>query len=339
MNIILLSGGSGKRLWPLSNDIQSKQFLPLLKNDEGDYESMLQRVYHQINSVDINARITIATSEAQVDLIRKQLGNNISLCIEPFRRDTFPAIALAAAYIHYECNLSLDEIAIVCPVDPYVDISYYEALKELEHLAQNNTTSITLMGINPTYPSEKYGYIIPTSSDKISSVEAFKEKPSTEKAEKYIEQSALWNSGVFAFHLGCFLEKAHSLIDFVDYKDLYSKYENLKKISFDYAILEKESNIKVMRYSGDWQDIGTWNKLTEVMDYTAKGEVVFDAMCKNTKVINETALPIICMGCENMIVVASKDGILISEKERSAHIKPYVEKIDLEGNKGKLESP
>jgi len=102
MNIILLSGGSGKRLWPLSNDIRSKQFIKLFKKEGSHYESMVQRVYRQITHVDKEAKIIIANSATQVSAIKNQLGENVSVCIEPSRRDTFPAIALAASYLHDE---------------------------------------------------------------------------------------------------------------------------------------------------------------------------------------------------------------------------------------------
>ena len=159
MNIILLSGGSGKRLWPLSNDVRSKQFIKLFKNND-EYESMVQRVYRQITTVDADAKITIATSKSQASAIKNQLGEKASICVEPCRRDTFPAIALAAAYLHDELGVAENEAVVVCPVDPYVDNTYYEAVKNLQELAEQGRANLTLMGIEPTYPSEKYGYII-----------------------------------------------------------------------------------------------------------------------------------------------------------------------------------
>jgi mannose-1-phosphate guanylyltransferase len=327
MNIILLSGGSGKRLWPLSNDIRSKQFISLFKDDDGKYESMVQRVYRQITSVDSDANITIATSRSQVSAIKNQLGDRVSVCVEPGRRDTFPAIVLAASYLKYEAGLDEDECVLVCPVDPYVDNTYYEAFEALEQLVEQQKASLTLMGIEPTYPSEKYGYIIPETDDKVSKVREFKEKPDSKTAEKYLEQGALWNAGVFAFKLGYLLEKAHGMIEFTDYRDLYSGYENLEKISFDYAVVEKESSIQVMRYSGDWKDVGTWNMMAEVMADAAKGNVTMDETCENTQVVNELNIPVLCMGCKDMVVAVSGDGILVSDKERSGYMKPFVEKI------------
>ena len=329
MNIILLSGGSGKRLWPLSNDVRSKQFIKLFK-DGDKYESMVQRVYRQITTVDADAKITIATSKSQASAIKNQLGQKISICVEPCRRDTFPAIALAAAYLHDELGVALSEAIVVCPVDPYVDIAYYESVKTLQELAEQGEAKLTLMGITPTYPSEKYGYIIPKDGANVSKVKEFKEKPDIETAKKYLTQSALWNAGIFAFRLEYLLDKAHSMIDFKDYKDLFNKYDTLAKISFDYAVVENEKDIQVLRYDGDWKDVGTWNMMAEVMADKTKGTAILDETCINTNVVNELNIPILCMGCKDMIVAASGDGILISDKERSGYMKPYVEKIETE---------
>ncbi|MCI9218149.1 MAG: cupin domain-containing protein [Lachnospiraceae bacterium] len=327
MNIIILSGGSGKRLWPLSNEIRSKQFIQLFKDKNGEYESMVQRVYRQISRVDAGAGITIATSKSQVSAIHNQLGDKVSVCVEPCRRDTFPAVVLAGTYLHDQLGVGRDECIVICPVDPYVSDEYYEAVKKLEELVNQGKTNMTLMGIEPSYPSEKYGYIIPETAETVSAVRAFQEKPDTETAQKYIGQGALWNTGIFACKLGYLLDKAHSMIDFTDYRDLVDKYASLDKISFDYAVVEKETSIQVMRFSGDWKDVGTWNMMTDVMSDPAKGNAILDETCKNTNVVNELDIPILCMGCKNMVVAASCDGILVSDKVRSGYMKPYVERL------------
>lgn len=330
MNIILLSGGSGKRLWPLSNDVRSKQFIKLFKDENGNYESMVQRVYRQVTTVDANAKITIATSKSQASAIKNQLGEKVAICVEPCRRDTFPAIALAASYLHDELGVGENEAVVVCPVDPYVDNTYYEAVGKLQKLAEEGKSNLTLLGIEPTYPSEKYGYIIPVSGENVSVVSEFKEKPNTETAKKYMTQKALWNAGIFAFKLGYLLNTAHKMIEFEDYRDLFNKYDTLTKISFDYAVVEKEQSIQVFRYRGDWKDVGTWNMMAEVMADQTKGRAILDETCVNTNIVNELNIPILCMGCKDMIVAASGDGILISDKERSGYMKPYVEKIEID---------
>ncbi len=328
MNIILLSGGSGKRLWPLSNDIRSKQFIKIFKTPDGKYESMVQRMYRKIREIDADANVTVATSMQQVSALRNQLGEGVGISVEPCRRDTFPAIALATAYLKDVQGVEDEEPVVVCPVDPFVDDSYFEALSELAKLAAKGESNLTLMGIEPTKPSEKFGYIIPESNYKVSTVDTFKEKPDVETAKKYIDQGALWNGGVFAYKLGYVLNKAHDLMDFEDYADLYSKYENQNKISFDYAVVEKESKISVMRHSGVWKDLGTWNTLSEAMEEKIIGNVITNDTCDNINVINEMDVPILCVGLKDLVVAASADGILVSDKEQSDQIKPYVESMN-----------
>ena len=326
MNIILLSGGSGKRLWPLSNDIRSKQFIKIFKTADG-YESMVQRVYRQITEVDKDASVTIATSKTQVSAIHNQLGDSVGVCVEPCRRDTFPAIALATAYLHDVKGVGPDEPVVVCPVDPYVNNDYFEALKQLSDLAEKGGANLSLMGIEPTYPSEKYGYIIPESAGSVSPVRTFKEKPDAKTAEQYIAQGALWNGGVFAYRLGYVLDRAHELIDFTDHQDLFNKYETLNKISFDYAVVEHESKIQVMRFAGQWKDMGTWNTLTEAMEEPSIGKAILNDTCEGVNVLNELDVPVLCMGLKNVVVSASPEGILVSDKEQSSYIKPYVDSI------------
>ena len=328
MNIVLLSGGSGKRLWPLSNDIRSKQFIKIFKTENGEYESMVQKVYRQIRKVDPDARVTIATSKTQVSAIHNQLGEKVGISVEPCRRYTFPAIALATAYLHDVQGISEEESVVVCPVDPYVNDDYFAALRMLGEQSDKGEANLVLMGIEPTYPSEKYGYIIPESREDVSSVRTFKEKPDYLKKEKYIGQGALWNGGVFAYKLRYVLDRAHELIDFTDYADLYDKYESLTKISFDYAVVEKEDNIQVMRFKGEWKDLGTWNTLTEAMTENAVGDVIMAPTCENVHVINELNLPILAMGLSDVVISASPEGILVSDKHQSSYIKPYVDGID-----------
>lgn len=328
MNIILLSGGSGKRLWPLSNDVRSKQFIKIFKKEDGLYESMVQRVYRQIKTVDTDASVVVATSKSQVSSIHNQLGDDVGICVEPCRRDTFPAIALACSYLKDVQKIDINEPVVVCPVDPYVEDDYFKALQDLSTEAVNSSSNLVLMGIEPTYPSEKYGYIIPSDKEKVSKVLSFKEKPTKEVAEEYIKKGALWNGGVFAFKLKYVLEKAHELIDFTDYDDLFSKYDSLTKISFDYAVVEYEKEIEVIRFKGMWKDLGTWNTLTEAMEENIVGKGELNDTCKNVHIINEMDTPILAMGLHDVVISASPEGILVSDKEQSSYIKPFVDKYE-----------
>lgn len=328
MNIILLSGGSGQRLWPLSNHVRSKQFIKIFKAEDGEYESMVQRVYRQIRKTDPKAQITVATSREQVSAIQNQLGEGVSISVEPCRRDTFPAIALSAAYLTDIVGIHKEESVVICPVDPYVEDDYFEALKQLGEQSDKGRADILLLGMEPTYPSEKYGYIIPESKAILSNVATFKEKPDAETAEVYIRQGALWNGGVFACKLKYLLERAHEQIEFTDYQDLFDKYNTLEKISFDYAVVEKEKRIQVMRFDGQWKDLGTWNTLTEAMDGSSIGDARMNDKCENVHIINEMDVPVLAMGLKDVVISASPQGILVSDKEQSSYIKPYVDGID-----------
>ena len=327
MNVILLSGGSGKRLWPLSNDIRSKQFIKIFKNENGDYESMVQRMYRGLKKADADANIVVATSRSQVSELKNQLGEDIGISIEPDRRDTFPAIALACAYLKDVMNASEEEAVLVLPVDPYVEDEYFSALNELYELAEKGESNLYLLGMEPTYPSAKYGYIIPTEKEKISAVKTFKEKPDEETAAEYIKKGALWNGGVFAFRLSYLLKKSHELIDYTDYADLYKKYSEVKKISFDYAVAEHEESISVLRFLGKWMDLGTWNTLTESMPENVFGQGIMNDKCENVHIVNELNVPVLAMGLEDVVISASAEGILVSDKKESSYIKPFVDNI------------
>lgn len=324
MQIVLLSGGSGKRLWPLSNEIRSKQFIKIFKNDKGEYESMAERTYRSLKEATKGAGITVATAASQVSNIRNQLGD-VDVCIEPSRRDTFPAVALACMFLCDVKKVSLDEAVVVCPVDPYVDRDYFEVIEKIGKAVDNSTSNLTLMGIKPTYPSEKYGYI---RVDANGYVKGFKEKPDLDTAKQLLEEGALWNGGVFGFKLGYLVDKAHELISFTDYADLLEKYDSLNKISMDYAVCEKETSISVVTHSGSWMDVGTWKTLTMAMDTPSVGNVNFDDTCEDTHVINELDIPILAMGLKEVVVAASPDGILVADKHQSSYMKPYVDKIE-----------
>ena len=321
MNIILLSGGSGKRLWPLSNEVRSKQFVKLFKDENGEYESMVQRVYRQITTVDPEAKVTIATSKSQASAIKNQLGEKASICVEPCRRDTFPAIVLAATYLHDEMSVSEDAAVVVCPVDPYVDITYYEAVGTLQELAEAGDANLTLMGIEPTYPSEKYGYIIPQTGDSVSGVAEFKEKPDTETTKQYLAKHALWNAGIFAFKLSYLLNKAHSMIEFDDYRDLFNKYDKLTKISFDYAVVEKSwgtytvmdvqpgsMTVKLSMRAGECLTYHMHNYREEVWTViSGKGKAVVDGMEQMLRIGDVIT---IAAGCKHMVEAISDLDII-----------------------------
>ncbi|MCR4923495.1 MAG: cupin domain-containing protein [Lachnospiraceae bacterium] len=322
MNIILLSGGSGKRLWPLSNNVRAKQFLKVLRAPDGSHESMIQRMTRMIANVYKDANIVIVTADSQVNTLQRQVGSDIEICVEPSRKKTFPATALACAYLKDKKGIDEKEAVVVCPVDTFTENEYFTMFKTLSESLED--VNLALIGIEPTYPSEKYGYIIPKDRNDVSIVSSFKEKPDEDTARKYIEQGALWNGGVFAFKLSYMLGKVEKYLSSSSYDYLYDNYESLSRMSFDHEVVEREDSIKVFRYSGAWKDLGTWNTLTEAMEDEASGNAKL-INCENTHVLNELQLPLIAMGLKNVAVAATPDGILVSDKHESSYLKPYVD--------------
>lgn len=332
MQIILLSGGSGKRLWPLSNEVRSKQFLRLLPSPDGGRESMVQRVIRQIKESGFSCPVTIATSLSQEDAITNQLGEDVTVVTEPCRRDTFPAICLASAYLEKVAKCDEDETVIVMPCDPYTEYRYFQTIEEMAKTVQNNAADLVLMGIKPTCPSAKYGYVMPqkqykTDRDRLYKVERFTEKPDVATAERFITDGAFWNGGVFAFRLGYMTDIVRRYLAYNTFEEMRSRYGELPKISFDYEVAEKAKSVMVVPYDGKWKDLGTWNTLTDEMKERCIGNVVMDEKSENTHVVNELEIPIMCIGTRNMVIAASCDGILVSDKEQSENIKLYADKL------------
>lgn len=330
MKLVLLSGGSGKRLWPLSNDARSKQFLKVLENENKQQVSMVQRVYSQLEAVGLGESSVIATSASQVDMIKNQLGDKVSIVVEPERRDTFPAIALAASYLFSECNVDLDEVIGVLPVDSYVENAFFQKVVELEDSLIHSNSDLALMGVSPTFPSSKYGYIVPNKYNDNSylKVSHFKEKPNEEEAKSLIEDGALWNCGVFAFKLSFIIKMIENLGLPTQYKELKLQYSHFTKNSFDYEVVEKAKEIIMLPYKGYWKDLGTWNTLTEEMSTSIMGVGIISEDCENVHLINELEIPVAVLGGRDLIVAASPDGILVSDKESSPKLKELIVDFD-----------
>ena len=349
MQIILLSGGSGKRLWPLSNNARSKQFLPLLERPEGTMESMVQRVVRQIREAKLDASITLATNASQRDIIVNQLGEEIDMVLEPERRDTFPAIALAASYLSLSKDCKDDEVVIIMPCDPYTEAGYFETIRKMAQCVEAEAADLVLMGIKPTYPSAKYGYVVPEANDNdndddndddnFQRVSRFTEKPDVPTAEKLLAQGAYWNGGVFAFRLGYMMNIVSKYLPIAngndndndddnkitDFATLRSRYSEFPKISFDYEVAEKAESVAVVPFEGEWKDLGTWNTLTDELRQHAIGNAHLGPGNINTHVINELSTPIFVDGLKDAVVAASPDGILVCAKSETENIKKYVD--------------
>lgn len=332
MQLVLLSGGSGKRLWPLSNNARSKQFLPLLEKEDGGMESMVQRVVRQARAANLTNDITLATNASQLDIITLQLGESVSVVTEPERRDTFPAIALAASYLKLAKQCADDEVVVIMPCDPYTEEEYFHTIGKMVECVNQNVADLVLMGITPTYPSAKYGYVVPkvsevSSSKEFQMVSRFTEKPTVPVAEELLKEGALWNGGVFAFRLGYMMNIVKKYMTSDSFEDTRNRYSEFPKISFDYEVAEKAESVAVVPYTGQWKDLGTWNTLTDELSNHAIGNAVLGPKCENTHVINELQNPIFVDGVKDVVVAACPDGILVCAKKETENIKKYVENL------------
>ena len=343
MQLVLLSGGSGKRLWPLSNNARSKQFLPLLEKEDGTMESMVQRVVRQARLANLTEDITLATNASQQDIIVNQLGDSVNLVTEPERRDTFPAIALAASYLKLAKQCADDEVVVIMPCDPYTELGYFETIGKMVECVKANVADLVLMGIAPTYASEKYGYVIPVQEGSnvqgVQLVQRFTEKPTVQVAEELLKEGAYWNGGVFAFRLGYMMNIVRKYMPIIndndddndnqicDFESVRNRYSEFPKISFDYEVAEKAESVAVVPFNGEWKDLGTWNTLTDELHKPVIGNAVMGAHCENTHVINELQNPIFVDGLKDVVVAACPDGILVCNKEHSEEIKKSVENL------------
>lgn len=296
-------------------------------------ESMVQRVVRQAVEARLTTDITLVTNASQLDIITNQLGDSVSVVTEPERRDTFPAIALAASYLSLEKKYSDDEVVVVMPCDPYTELGYFKTISKMVECVEANVADLVLMGITPTYPSEKYGYVVPeaqvseVSGSKFQKVSRFTEKPTVEKAKELLAQNAYWNGGVFAFRLTYMMNIVRKYIQSESFKDTRNRYSEFPKISFDYEVAEKAESVAVVPFSGKWKDLGTWNTLTDELKQHVIGNAVMGTHCVNTHVINELQHPIFVEGLKDVVVAACPDGILVCGKEHSEEIKKSVENL------------
>ena len=322
MYYVLLSGGSGRRLWPLSNEARPKQYLKLVNREVNSMDrcSMLQRVWDQLLEAQMADTTVITAAEAQRELIESQVpGARIAL--EPAGRDTFGAVLLSCAYLHSAMGASREDYVAVMPVDPYTEGSYFEAVKKLGEVTERSGAAVGLLGVTPSYPATKYGYMIPGEREEgYVWIQSFVEKPDEARAEELVRQGALWNCGVFCLRIGEMLDRVAAYKVPEDYEGLCRAYESLPRISFDYEVLEKEEKVAAVEFHGFWRDLGTWDAMADQMSTDTVGRVILDDTCRNTQVINEWKVPVVAAGTRDLVIVAARDGILVTDKGAASRV-------------------
>lgn len=329
MQIILLSGGSGQRLWPMSNGKRAKQFLKLFTAPDGSRESMMQRMMRQMQTAGLTGDFTVVTSDDQRDIIASQFGQNVDVVIEPSRRGTYPALALAAARLALDRQLPDDEVVVAMPCDVYAETAYFATINTIAAAVKSGEATLAMIGLTPSSPSSKYGYIITAKdeaeSSSLRSVLRFVEKPGPQQAEKLVYEGARWNAGVFAFRLGYLKKHLAKRLDMTSRETFEVGFEQLPHTSFDYEVAECETKAKMKPFNGMWRDIGTWDTLTAEIPACVLGNARVAADCKGSHVFNELDIPVLCLGMPDAVVAASPDGILVAGLKACDDVENHLE--------------
>ncbi|OOE12656.1 sugar phosphate nucleotidyltransferase [Fictibacillus arsenicus] len=324
MKILLLSGGAGRRLWPLSNKIRAKQFLKLLSTDNNGKESMLQRVCRQLEAADLISNTYLITNQNQKDLIQNQIAASIPIISEPRQKGTFSAVSLAVAYLHSKRETGLDETICVLPVDAFADQSFFYLINQMPSILEKSLAELAHIGVEPEFPSDQMGYIVPNITEQSNDyfqITHFIEKPNRKKAAELKKKKALWNCGVYSFKLSFMLELLKDKGIPTQYDELLSVYNKLPKLSFDVAVAEHSKRSIVVPYAGQWKDIGTWKTISEHIPSSVTGRGMLSDDSINTHVVNELPQPIHVIGISDSMIVAGAEGILVADKNRCAEVK------------------
>lgn len=323
MKIVILAGGSGQRLWPVSRKTYPKQFL-----DFGDGETLLQKTVNRFP----NDEIFIVTSREYAHMISNQ-PENVELIIEPEKKNTGPAIVFAVEELLRKGKVRESDCILIAPSDQFLSPNevFQEMVVKAEEVAKSGF--LVTFGIHPTKPETGYGYIKALDSEKdFKIVESFREKPSKAVAEQYINEGGYyWNSGIFVFQVGSFLNevKMHA-------PELLVDFSKRPSISIDNALFEKSKNVAMVPLNVVWSDVGCWDSLYDVLDkdgdLNVKQGNVHAVDTKNSLVIGGKRL-IATMGVEDLVVIETEDAVYIGKRGESQKVKQMVERLSKHGAK------
>lgn len=339
MRGIILAGGSGSRLWPLSRELYPKQLLKINSD-----KSLLEDTFLRLANIMPNENIISITNTKHAGDVRMQLSSIASDCTilsEPVGKNTAPAIAVSVKYILDNYG---DDIVLVVPSDPLIKDSekFKESILEAEKLAELGY--IVTFGVKPTSPNTGYGYIktLPMQNNIGFNVDKFKEKPDEKTAQEYVKDgSYFWNAGIFMFKASVFMkaleEHAKEIYNILSEFNLkgkaeidYMTFDKMPSISVDYAVMEHAKNIALVPLKSDWSDLGCWGAIYEVDDKDEDGNVkighTIAQECKNSLLYSSTRL-VAGVGIEDMIIVETPDAILACSKNKAQEVKKVYEKL------------
>ncbi len=336
---IILAGGSGSRLWPLSRELYPKQLLNII-SDKSLLQSTFERLTHCMDKSNILS-ITNTKHASNVKMQIQELTENPIVLSEPVAKNTAPAIALAAKYILQKTNE--DPIILVVPSDHLIkdNEKFLATVKKGEKLAQEGY--IVTFGIQPDYPETGYGYINTLKPLEVGyKVKEFVEKPDFETAKSYLKAGTYyWNSGIFMFKASVMMKEFEKLapeiakitnsVDFINSKDIpFVEFDKMPSISIDYAIMEKSDKIALLKLESDWNDLGSWKSIYDVSNKDENNNVfvghVIDEGSKNSFVYASSKL-VTTIGLEDTIIIETEDAILACKKDKTQDVKRIYETL------------
>jgi len=345
---LILAGGSGERFWPLSRQARPKQLLRLVSN-----KTLLEETLARLEGFIPPERILILTNREQGSAVRKLLSNfpKENIVAEPAKRDTAAAVALGTGWVAAHDHAA---IMLVLPADHVIkNRTAFQETLALASDAAEETSELVTIGIKPTWACPGFGYIElgkpvhlrkRPDRDAIHRVLRFREKPNLDLAESFLRKSNFrWNAGMFAWSVPTVLREfnrhAPELADFISQvgapenfeKALSERFSKLPRISFDYAIMEKADRVLVVEASFDWDDIGSWRAVANYFEKDKQGNAANRAITtldsSNNIVFEEDGTSIALLGVHDLIVVRTRDALLICHRHEAERIKDLIGKI------------
>ena len=343
MKIVILAGGGGTRLFPLSRRSRPKQFLSI-----DDDESLLGETIRRCKGLVRTEDILIVTNQQYVEYVREELVHadaaGAQIVLEPAARSTAPAVMLAAKYCMERLGTGADEVLLIATSDHIIRPAkaFREAVKTAVQFAAEGR--FVTFGVQPDRAETGFGYIeLGEALDGAFVTQSFKEKPDEETAQRYLETGKyLWNSGMFAFQIGLFLQEIAQHAPRIyalaqrSYEALAQAFPDMPEISLDYAVAEHTSCGVTVPLSLYWNDVGSWDAIYDVLQKDERGNAVKGDVIpldsRNNLIYGRSRL-ISTIGIENLMIVETDDVILVAQRGRSQDVKKLVQRMREQGRK------